>query len=90
MTGKPKKLGIIRQVALFFAVGVLMTGAITYFTQHSTSYDNVKVSVENIAAEIAEDVRLSFREYPAYEWLLEYWREHAGDMDVSYEDDNAR
>ena len=90
MAAKPKKLGIIRQVALFFAVGVLMTGAITYFTQHSTSYGNVKVSVENIAAEITEDVRLSFREYPAYEWLLEYWREHAGDMDVSYEDNNAR
>ena len=29
MAAKPKKLGIIRQVALFFAVGVLMTGAIT-------------------------------------------------------------
>ncbi len=90
MAGKPKKTGIIWQVALFFAVGMLTAGLITYLTQSRVSSGNVESSVENLAAEISEDVRLSFREYQAADWLLQYWYEHAGELEVDYDGGTAK
>ena len=84
MTGNRKKISIIWQVALLFLAAILITGAISFFAQRGVSNDNVMSSVENIAGEVAEDVRLSFHEYPAADWLLRYWYEHAAELDIDY------
>ena len=84
MSGKNKN-GIIRQVATLFAVGVLLTGMMTYFTQHAFSDARVKRQTEEFADEIADEVNLAIKEYPAWEWLIRYWYANADAMDVEYD-----
>ena len=83
------KGSILRQVALLFALGVLATGLITYVSQHSVSDAGVKTQTESLASEIADEVEKSVREYPAWEWLIEYWYNHAETLDIEYDADYA-
>ena len=81
------KGSILRQVALLFVLGILATGLITYISQRSVSYAGVKRQTEGLAAEIADEVERSVREYPACEWLIQYWYDHAGELDIEYDAD---
>ena len=87
MRKKIQKVSILLQVAILFAAGVLMTGLLTYFTEHSLSYDSVKQKTEQRAAEIADEVRRAVTEYPAYPWLLQYWLRHPEELEIEYDVD---
>ena len=87
MKKKPTRLGIIMLVALLFALGALTAGIITYFTQRAASDSSVRAEVEQIAARSAEEVRLAVREFPANRWLMQYWYEHDGELDIEYDVD---
>ena len=87
MSRKKFKNSIILQVAILFAIGVILTGVLTYGSQHGLSENSVKRQTEALAAEIAEEAILSVREYPAYEWLISYWYEHADELDMEYDVD---
>ena len=76
---------LIPQVMLLFAVGVLLTGVITYLTQRNISNESIRQEVEQIARELSDEVTLSIKEYPAYEWLLSYWYNHPDEMDIEYD-----
>lgn len=80
---KPK--GIIVQTLLIFLFSTLAIGIFTYFTQMVTSEGSVKSQTEDIASNVAEETMDSIREYPAYRWLLEYWRNHSDEMDIEYD-----
>ena len=79
------KHGLTRQVTIFFALGVLAAGILTFIIQLSRSNEEVKERVEILAMEIAQDVTQSVEEYPACGWLLEYWYEHADELDIEYD-----
>ncbi|MBQ6536025.1 MAG: PP2C family protein-serine/threonine phosphatase [Firmicutes bacterium] len=85
MTNRRKRMGIIPQVAILFAIGVLATGIITYLAQHLLSDASVNRYMESVAADIASDVKLAVTEYPAYEWLMRYWYEHDDELDIEYD-----
>ncbi len=76
---------LIFQVAVFFLLGVLTTGAITYITQHIRSNNTVNQQTESFAAKISDEVRLSMQEYPAYEWLMQHWISHSKDLEIEYD-----
>ena len=80
-----KKNSILLQVAALFVVGILTTGLLTYFVQYGLAEDGIARQTEQHASEIAEEVRQSVMEYPAYSWLLRYWYEHADSMEVEYD-----
>ena len=82
-----KTISLIPQVGILFAISVLVIGLITFFTQYAHSDANVKQQTETLAAEVAEEVRLAVTEYPAHEWLLRYWYEHADELDIEYDAD---
>lgn len=82
---KKRRIGIILQVAILFAIGAVVTGILTYFTQYGLSIDSVQRQMEGIGGEVADEVMMAVKEYPAYEWLLEYWHAHAREMDVEYD-----
>ncbi len=86
-TGKRKWTSIIRQVAAFFAIAVLVTGIMTYITQRVISTTAVRRQIESVGKSVAKEVMLSIKEYPAYEWLMEYWYEHSDELDVEYDVD---
>ncbi len=87
MKRKPFRIGIITQVALLFALGVLTTGILTYFSQRVSSDANVRSEIERIAEQRAEEVRLAVHAFPASEWLMQYWYEHDDVLDIEYDVD---
>ncbi len=87
MKKKQRKIGIIAEVAVLFLIGVVATGFLTNISQQRLSGDAVTRQTEQYAAEMAEEVRLSVTELPAYRWLLRYWYTHADTLDVEYDAD---
>lgn len=79
--------GILRQIAAFFLIAVVVVGSITYLMLLSLSYENVRRETENRAEHTANEVIRSVKEYPAYTWYLSYWYHHADEMDVEYDVD---
>ncbi len=87
MKRKTLRSGIIAQVAVLFALGVLVTGLMTYFTEAELSDQSVKRQTELYAAQVADEAERSVTEYPAYEWLFHYWYTHADSMDIDYDEE---
>ena len=80
-----KKIGLILQVAIMFAAGILLTGLITFYSQAEWAYDSVRSQMASFSRDLAKEVDLCVREYPASDWLLSYWYEHAGELDIEYD-----
>ena len=78
-------IGIITQVAVFFALAIAAAGIITYFSQYALSERAVKRQMEAVAANTADEFVSSVKEYPSYEWLLRYWYAHGDEMDIEYD-----
>lgn len=81
------RLGIILEVAIIFIFGSMATGLFTYFTEDDFSQSSVMLQTETMAAEIAEETSEILRQYPAYQWLIRYWYEHADTMEIEYDAD---
>ena len=82
---KRPQIGIIRQVAVFFAVGVLLTGIFFHISQRGMTDRSVRDQTETLASRIAAEVRSAVTEYPAYRWLITYWHDHCGELDIEYD-----
>ena len=80
-----RQKGILRQLAILFAVGVLANGLLTFVLTRTFSGLFVKKQVENRSVEISKEVMLAVREYPASDWLLRYWYNHSEEMDIEYD-----
>ena len=85
MTKNKIKIGIIPLVAVLFAISILVTGVSVYFSQRLSTDENVRRQMEKLAAEVAAETEMAIKEYPAYEWLIDYWYEHSGELDIEYD-----
>ena len=84
--GKKKKSNsIIIEVAILFLIGIVMTGFLMFSTETTQNNENVRKQTEDNAAGIADQVKAAVREFPAYQWLIRYWYEHADTMDIEYD-----
>ena len=79
--------GIIAQVSALFALGVVLTGILTFFSQRAITNNYVTSQTERFAIEVAQEVSDAVKEYPTYEWLLRYWYNHADELSVEYDVD---
>ena len=87
MVKAKRESGIIAQVAAFFVVSALLTGALTYFSQLALSDEYVTRETERLAQQIATETIAAVKEYPAYEWLLRYWYSHSDELSIEYDVD---
>ena len=79
------KPGIILQILTLVTLGLLIIGVITYFSQYRIADADTKEVAEEFASRVADELKESVQEYPAYPWLLRYWYEHSEDMDIEYD-----
>ena len=86
---KRPQIGIIRQVAVFFAVGVLLTGILFHISQRVMTDRSVRDQTETLAARISAEVKMAVTEYPGYRWLITYWHDRCGEMDIEYDAEYA-
>ncbi len=82
---KNRRTGIIAQVTVFFVIGLLATGLLSYFVQRSRTDRSVKEQLAHYCSEISDEVNMAVKEYPAYNWLLNYWYVHYDALDVEYD-----
>ena len=68
-----------------FFVCILLTGVITFVSQVARSSEDVEEQLQTLSESITNEVKLAVKEYPAYEWLLRYWAEHADELDIEYD-----
>ena len=87
MVETKRKTSLLLQVTIVFIVVVLLAGLFTYVTQRLIAEGLVRKQMERTANDTAEEIRLSIREFPAYQWLLTYWYDHAEEMDIEYDAD---
>lgn len=74
-------------VALLFLAGIIVAGFISYYFQRVDSRRDVKQQTETFGANIAREVELAIKEYPAYQWLIKYWYENYENVDIEYDAD---
>ena len=79
------RISIILEVAVLFAAGILTTGIFSWFTQYDVSDVAVQNQTITQANQIANEVRRAVREYPAHNWLLKYWYQHADELEIEYD-----
>ncbi len=87
MNAEKQKGSIILEIAVLFLIGMVLTGVLTYFSETRHSDGIVAGHTEQRAAQIADEVMVSVREYPAWPWLIEYWYENSGTLDIEYDAD---
>ena len=82
-----RKIKLILQVAGLFALAIVITGAITHASERSLSNNSVVEQIEILADELSTEAAWAIQEYPAYEWLIPYWANHADSLDIEYDVD---
>jgi len=79
------RTSIILEIAILFVIGILTTGIYAYLGQRRVSDKSVHNQIETEATQLANEVKSAVREYPAYKWLMQYWYEHADELDIEYD-----
>ena len=87
MTKPKKQIGLLRQVAILFLVGVLLIGILSSAVLYVRASRNITEDLSSLSLSISSDLSAYIRQYPSHEWLLEYWYEHADTLDLSYDVD---
>ena len=80
-----KRYGILLQVAILLAVSILLTCVATLAAQRLYAEHSVAEQTEAAGAETAGEVILAVKEFPAWPWLVRYWTENAGTLDIEYD-----
>ena len=68
-----------------FVVCILLTGGIIFASQLYRSSKDITEQMYTLSGSLSDEVKQAIREYPAHEWLLNYWFEHAYELDVEYD-----
>ena len=74
-------------VALLFLAGIIVVGIFSYYAQKADSRREVRLQTQTFGANIAHEVEMAIKEYPAYEWLIKYWYENYEKVDIEYDAD---
>ena len=82
---KKIRVSLLFQIAMLFIVGVILIGAISTIALYEFSTRYVMERLETSGGNTAEDLKGFIYDYPAHDWLLRYWYEHAEDMDIEYD-----
>ena len=75
------------QIAAAIVLGAAAIGILTFFSQYQLETSSKKNESGQFASQVAQEVIRSVKEYPAYDWLLEYWHANYENMDIEYEAD---
>ena len=84
---KPKKTGIILQIYITVLIGLLIVSGLTYYSQHKIADESINNRARSLAIDASYEVIDTIREYPASDWLIKYWYDHASELDIEYDVD---
>ena len=70
---------------MLFIVGVILVGVISAVALFGFSTRFVRERLETLGNSTARDLRGYVLHFPAHEWLLRYWHEHYGELEIEYD-----
>lgn len=82
-----RKISIITQISILAIAGLILVGIATFISQYSVSRKATTESIKTRAADIAAETAATVMDYPAHDWLIRYWYEHADELDIEYDAD---
>ncbi len=82
-----RKISIITQISILAIAGLILVGIATFISQYDVSRKATTESIKSRAANIAAETAATLMDYPAHDWLIRYWYEHADELDIEYDAD---
>ncbi|MBR4456053.1 MAG: serine/threonine-protein phosphatase [Solobacterium sp.] len=82
---RKKKTGLVLQIDLIVALGIILINIVVYFSQNKISSGKVKGRMLSYATETVTEMTDAVQEYPAYSYLLRYWYEHRDELTPEYD-----
>ena len=79
------RISLVTQVSFFFILGTIITGIISYFTLNYNTDQTNRKAKEDLSEQINSGLMMETARYPAYDWLLTYWRDNCKTLDVEYD-----
>ncbi|MBR0159790.1 MAG: PP2C family protein-serine/threonine phosphatase [Oscillospiraceae bacterium] len=84
-----KNIGMLKQIAILFAVSVVLIGLITSLSLYVVTRNHVDDDLVSRAHAVAADASSYILHFPSHQWLFRYWYENYETMDLQYEVDFA-
>jgi len=84
-TKRRTRFSLAGQVLIFSLLTTVLTAALSFVLLWTNSNYSVTQERQNMAAELTDDIVMTIKGYPAYEWLITYWFQNSDKMDVEYE-----
>ncbi len=78
------RFSLAGQVLIFSLLAAILTAILSYFVLKQGVDKRVRDARSDLADSLTEDIVVTIKGYPAYEWLLTYWFEHSDTLDVEY------
>ncbi|MCR4845672.1 MAG: PP2C family protein-serine/threonine phosphatase [Eubacterium sp.] len=82
---KRYKIGLLFEIAVFFLVGMSITGYLSSMVLNRIADRSVQIEKEILSEGIAKDVKKSIKNYDCYDWVINYWIDHMGELDLEYD-----
>jgi serine phosphatase RsbU (regulator of sigma subunit) len=81
----PKRTRLIYQIAVLFIVAVILVTSLSAFYFHKAAIEQVYKQFNDRSTCSARDLETYLKQYPAYEWLIQYWYDHYSELDIEYD-----
>lgn len=81
----PKRTRLIYQIAALFIVAVILVTSLSAFYFHKAAIEQVYKQFNDRSTCSARDLETYLKQYPAYEWLIQYWYDHYSELDIEYD-----
>jgi len=79
------KFSLAGQVLIFSLLTAILTSILSFVMLNSNADKNVTVERQHMAAQLSEDIVMTVKGYPAFEWLVQTWYQKKDTLDVEYE-----
>lgn len=76
---------MIYQIAALFIVAVILVTSLSAFYFHKAAIEQVYKQFNDRSTCSARDLETYLKQYPAYEWLIQYWYDHYSELDIEYD-----
>ncbi|MBQ3292043.1 MAG: hypothetical protein IJH43_06685 [Mogibacterium sp.] len=85
MSNNTNRRNMVDQTILIFAISVILISAVSSAALYAVASYTVTHEISSHAEAAAGSLEDYIEQYPAHEWLLQYWYDHYTDLDIEYD-----
>lgn len=85
MSKDTKRRNMVNQTILIFAISVILISTVSSAALYAVASYTVTHEISDHAEAAAGSLKDYIEQYPAHEWLLQYWHDNYSDLDIEYD-----